>query len=180
MCADGIDGIVTACWLSSLWEAGACLDVRWESQHRGVMRQSYGEGEREEGTCQGQRTKTISCLSQLTRTQCDPDQISCSDTRTWTSGTACSTPALMWCVKDEDYSAALLQIYSSFVYLSARRSVSQPLLGISSSCVYCNDVHRAPSQTGALRRLYICSFLTSPPSGFRSAEMSIFYYLYNV
>ncbi len=75
LCEEGIDSILTGCWLSSLREAEACLDVRWESQHWGVMRQSDREGEREEGICQGQRTMTISCLSQQTWTQHYQDRI---------------------------------------------------------------------------------------------------------
>lgn len=47
LCEQDIDSILTGCWLSSLREDEACLDVRWESQRRGVMRQSDREAERE-------------------------------------------------------------------------------------------------------------------------------------
>lgn len=47
LCEEDIDSILTGCWLSSLQKDGACLDVRWESGHWGMMRQSDGEGDRE-------------------------------------------------------------------------------------------------------------------------------------
>lgn len=47
LCEEDIDSILTGCWLSSLQEDEACLDVGWESQHRGVMRQSDREAEGE-------------------------------------------------------------------------------------------------------------------------------------
>lgn len=47
LCEEDIDSVLTGCWLSSLREDEACLDVRWESRHRGVMRQSDREAEGE-------------------------------------------------------------------------------------------------------------------------------------
>lgn len=69
LCAKRILTVLTRCWLSGMWEDETCLDVRWESQPRQVMRQSAGH-------MSGTENDDNGCLSQLTWMWHNPNPIS--------------------------------------------------------------------------------------------------------